>query len=567
MYGRERLFVSAMALTLPGVIVAQVAAALGCAATGYRGEAPALEIVVFALVITAVQAWLAWLLRGKSNVALKRGFTAVFPAAAAWVGIALVSEQSLSGVYQIPVMVSGIVLSAVSLANAFVMPLLATKLPADLDGAFSRRRGLSIVWAISVLLALGQGTRLSIFMADIDQQWASAFPPSEHVVHHQCLPAYVRAAEISRQGEANLWDPNHYPNASGRPEAPESSVEELGPYLGDRYLYPPPFVLGPRGLLALTNSFMDMRILVFGMNALALFLVPFLLACWIGAGEGLGAGLLMPAIWLNVGTIVTLQFGQAHLLVVVTAVLGMLLIEKNWPSLGGLLLAMAIVSKIFPGILLLYLLMSRRWKGAIWTCIGLAILVLATIAVAGWESFAFFFNYHLPRMASGEAVAASDPSPFAIVFSGSIRAIPYKLRELGLSIPEDIGSLISCVYGTVVMVLTLIAALRGGDRRQRAAQWLAVIQVASLAGPSGPTAYIFIPALWLATLYPPRGRRLKAWGFVLFMLFAIFGLGPLPPVNPGKILMALSFAGPVLALGLSLHPIVFQGKGVLEPLS
>ena len=64
MYGRERLIVSAGAVALPGVIVAQVAAALGCAAAGYRSEAPAIEIAVFALVITAVQGWLGWLLRG-----------------------------------------------------------------------------------------------------------------------------------------------------------------------------------------------------------------------------------------------------------------------------------------------------------------------------------------------------------------------------------------------------------------------------------------------------------------------------------------------------------------------
>ena len=222
----------------------------------------------------------------RKSLVLKRCLTAVFPAAIAWVGIALVREQSLSGVYQAPVAISGIVLSAVSLVSAFVMPLLAAKLSGDLDGALSRRRGLSIVWAIIALLALGQGARLSIFMADIDQEWASAFPPSEHVVHHQCLAGYVRAVEMSRQGEANLWDPNHYPSAAGLPEPPESSVEELGPYLGDRYLYPPPFILGPRGLLAITNSFMDIRILVFGINALGLFAVPFLLACWIGAREG-----------------------------------------------------------------------------------------------------------------------------------------------------------------------------------------------------------------------------------------------------------------------------------------
>jgi len=303
-----------------------------------------------------------------------------------------------------------------------------------------------------------------------------------------------------------------------------------------------------------------MRILVFGINALGLFAVPFLLACWIGAREGLGAGLLLPAIWLNVGAMVTLQFGQVHLLVVVTALMGMILIEKNWPSLGGLFLAMAIVSKIFPGILLVYLLVRRRWKAVIWTGVGLAILVLVTIAVAGRESFVFFIAYHLPRMASGEAVNASDPSAMAIVMAGSIRALPYKLRALGISVPEAIGWLISCVYAGVVIVLTLIAALRGGDRRQRAAQWLAVTQLASLSGPTGPTAYIFIPALWLATLYPAQGRGLRVWGFGLFMLFSIVTLGPLPPVNPGKTLMALSLAGPALALGLSLRPIIFQSS-------
>ena len=142
---------------------------------------------------------------------------------------------------------------------------------------------------------------------------------------------------------------------------------------------------------------------------------------------------------------------------------------------------------------------------------------------------------------------ATDPSPMAIAMSGSIRAIPYKLRELGIAVQEDIGWLISCVYAGVVVVLTLVAAFRGGDRRNQAARWLAVILLASLGGPSGPTAYIFIPALWLATLYPPRGSGLGVWGFALFMLFTIFLLGPLPPVKPGKVLMALSLIGPLTA--------------------
>jgi hypothetical protein len=50
------------------------------------------------------------------------------------------------------------------------------------------------------------------------------------------------------------------------------------------------------------------------------------------------------------------------------------------------------------------------------------------------------------------------------------------------------------------------------------------------------------------------------------MLIAIFALGLLPPVNPGKVLMAMSFIGPLLAIGLSVRAIIFQSKAMsIEP--
>ena len=162
MHSTERLFVSAATVSLPAVVVAQVAAALLSAAAGHRGESSAIGVAIFTLLVVASQAWSCRLVRNREHAGRKLALVAVLLTAIAWAGIASASDHPVARLFQTPVVVSAAVLLAVSLGISSAMPRLAAKLPRELDGAFSRRRGLSIVWALCTLAAVAQGARLSV---------------------------------------------------------------------------------------------------------------------------------------------------------------------------------------------------------------------------------------------------------------------------------------------------------------------------------------------------------------------------------------------------------------------
>ena len=297
----------------------------------------------------------------------------------------------------------------------------------------------------------------------------------------------------------------------------------------------------------------------FGLNALGFLLGAFALARWIGGREGLAAGLLLPMMWLSLATLLTLQWGQVHLLIVVLAVSGMVLIEKERPALGGLLLAMALVTKIFPGVLILYLMIRRQWRAVAWTFAATAFLVLAALIIFGLPTFETFYYSHLPQLANGGDRPFFERGSQAIAMNGAIRAIPYKLQELGMPILVSNRSCFSWVYISLglIIFLVLVAARRGIKRRDQAAHWIALVLIASLSGASAISNYYFVPGLWLLTLFPASGKRRLAW--TIFLVFAFFAFGPIPPVTPGPGLMAWSLAGPLVAVGLSAWA-VFQGR-------
>ncbi len=84
----------------------------------------------------------------------------------------------------------------------------------------------------------------------------------------------------------------------------------------------------------------------------------------------------------------TLQAGNVQLLFLVLSAVAMLLFERRRPAAGGLLLAYAIVSKLYPGVLVLYLLLRRDWRALGLDGLRLARHSLALpLADVGWTPY------------------------------------------------------------------------------------------------------------------------------------------------------------------------------------
>jgi len=164
------------------------------------------------------------------------------------------------------------------------------------------------------LVAVLQVGRLSAFMADSSRAWGSAVPDPV-AANHQCLSAYLHAADLSRRGVTNNYETQWYPAFNepvGVTTGLDSPVNGLGRWIDDPYQYPPPFLVLPRLALALTNSFDAIRTVWFA-RRLATFLVgAILLARWIGGRDGTIVALMIPAVLASVPTLLNFQFGQFH---------------------------------------------------------------------------------------------------------------------------------------------------------------------------------------------------------------------------------------------------------------
>ena len=204
----------------------------------------------------------------------------------------------------------------------------------------------------------------------------------------------LRAADLCRRHEPNVYHARWYPAfttpSDAEPGGVDSPVDGLGRWVFDPYEYPPPFLLLPRAALALTNSFDHIRTAWFVLQTTIFLTAALLLAWWIGGSRGLLAGLLVPALLASVPTMLNLQFGQFHAMAMLLAVAGMVAFEQRRPVLGGGLLASAILSKIFPGLLLIALAAQRRWRAIGWTLAFTVVFVLIALAVLGPDPFIAF---------------------------------------------------------------------------------------------------------------------------------------------------------------------------------
>jgi hypothetical protein len=383
---------------------------------------------------------------------------------------------------------------------------LARRLSPDWEGLAGRRPVLAALWAVLALAGALQTTRLACFMADPGHRWGSAFPPVEEGVTHACMSAYVRAAEMSRRGVDNLYADAHYPA-----------------YIGG--------TLGHTARLPSTVDHLSDWI------ALA-----------IGGARGRVALLLLPAFAASLSFGLDLQFGQVHFVTIALAVVGMIAFARKRDSLGGALLGFAVVVKLFPGLLVVYLALQRRWRAVLSTTAWSIAFALLGLAVLGWTPYQAFLGYHLPRISSGETFSFFLRSDLTIASNWGIYGIPIKLGRLGVpGMTTELASLLSWIYTVPVMVATVIAARRRAPVAEQPLHWIALLALASLRSPLAPNVYTGAPALWLLSLVAVEVRGARRLALFVLAWLAIGGLPPLPGAEATILLWSV---GQVAMLGL-----------------
>ena len=415
-------------------------------------------------------------------------------------------------------------------------------------GAAVPRGRAAVLWGILAVAGVAQSARMSAFMADPAQTWG-AFAPDEFLRRHSCLSSYVNGAELARSGDANIYDDRYGSTIDAPAELP--SAIDTGPLTMDTYEYPPQFLLLPRALLALTGDFMAVRALWFLLSAAMLAWAVAALGRWLGGDADRRARLLGLVLAMTPAVLVMAYFGNAQLVVVAAAALGMVRLHEGRHEVGGALLAAAISAKIFPGILGVYLIAARRWRAVAWTAAFGAVYAAAALLVFGARPFRDFFGYHLPRLDSGETFAfVADPETAPANLG--VFGIPFKLRILGVDMSVEtawtIGRWLAWGYTAVIVALAVWLGLRDrpGDaprsRALAAARWLALVGLAALRSPFAPGEAL-IPMFWALLLRASAASSRREAAIAGALAVALCLHAPVP--NPTGAAVTLVFQGVV----------------------
>lgn len=358
-------------------------------------------------------------------------------------------------------------------------------------------------------------------------------------IRHNCFTSYVVGAQLADQGVDNIYEPDLY--RDGGPETP--LTKSITPsFTVDRFQYPPPFLLFPQTLLVISQDFVILRRIWFFLNLGTLLLALVALAVWAGGWHArslVGAALVLAAPT----TLAAVQVGNAHLFVMCLAVLGMLFLEKQRYVAGGLLLAFAIVSKLWPGVLIVYLLFGRRWRAISYTLGALVGFSAAALVWFGANPFRAFIHYQLPRLVSGEAFEFATHNIRALTMNLSVPGIAYKLARLGLPIgePQAVAKVMTTVYTIVISLILGVVGIRQlkrtagrptsldatEDRAPQTLIWVLLVVLGQLRSPFLPMTYGAVTPLWLLTLLLPRRGAGKSTLFIVAWLLVGMNM-PLP---------------------------------------
>lgn len=371
-------------------------------------------------------------------------------------------------------------------------------------------RGLEILSGIATVAALVQLARLTVFMIAPSRVAYSTVPSSLWEVQHSCLSAYFIADQSVGQvpdiyANSLYSMPNDDPHSKRKPRM-------IGPFKVDVYEYPPPFLLLPHLVAALNPDFLRVRMLWFALNGIVVIIAMLVVARALGPVAGTRAMLFAPMVWASLPYLGTLQKGNVQMTIIAISMIAMLLFARRKHAAGSMLLAFATVSKIYPGMLIVYLFVRRQWRAVAFTGAMSVLLVLIALLVTGWQPYSVFLT-HLSGLLGGEAFPAFR-NPAATAINYSVPGIIFKLKLFGVP-GMNFGAMkiIGWIY-TLVLLAIIITIARRADRTGEDSPliWMAILILSTLRSPFLPQAYAGFPPLWLLTLvaasYDPNPKTL-----------------------------------------------------------
>ena len=398
----------------------------------------------------------------------------------------------------------------------------------------AEHRTLAAAAIVLSLAAIVQNARLAVYEYDVTKPQYSTVPGDSFRVRHNCFTSYSEAVRFAAAGEANLYKEELYRERS------------IGPLRVDPYHYPPPFLVLPELLRVVDSDFFAQRRLWFGLQNVFFTAGVLGIAAWIGGAAGGLAVLAAPFLLAMPHIATTFQTGNFQATAFPLALLGMCLIASRRTAAGALLLGYAAAGKIFPGLLVLYLIAARKWRAVAAVAATGIVIALAAWLLFGTGAYRMFLTYEVPRIASGEAFPQID-RPHQAHLNGAFYGLLAKLRALGASFLDTPTALrLTSLYGLLAIALGVATAMRARHQedatprgRLRLVQlWLALVTLASFRSPFAGFVYAWTGTFWLIVLLAAGAgtpRRRALWLAVLLPFAAGFFTLPTSAVAAGTV--------------------------------
>ncbi|GAB2937274.1 hypothetical protein GCM10027280_26820 [Micromonospora polyrhachis] len=243
-------------------------------------------------------------------------------------------------------------------------------------------------------------------------------------------------------------------------------------------------------------------------------------------------GLAVPAVFAVESIRETITFGQINMLLIVLILADLLIAVPRGSRWAGVGIGLATALKLFPGIFIVYLLVSRRWRAAAVASATAAAATLLAAAIAPGDSWRFWTHELWATDRVGRTDYTGNQSLFGLLSRFFIPAEPNQLLWLGLVA-------IVAGYG----LWRAARAARAGD--ELAGLTLTGL-IGALASPISWThhVYWFIPAI---VLLVDAGLRQPAQGL------------PEQPLDQGRIEVGRERRTPLLVLAAVVYVCIAYG--------
>jgi hypothetical protein len=221
---------------------------------------------------------------------------------------------------------------------------------------------------------------------------------------------------------------------------------------------------------------------------------------------------------------------QTHVLFLLLTVGSLILAQRKSPVWAGLLLALAAAVKITPGILVIYWLLTRRWKAAASMILWSGALAVLTVVTTGHQATAEYLA-DLHRISRVLLLSFNNQSVASWWMSRFYPGQVGKFRILPLPDAVRIGSML------LMIGLTIAGGIIDRHRENRLNREadatdpplgaMIGLIAATICAPIAWTHYFIVLLVPLMVLWEV-GRRMRNWGIaVAVVLIAALNLRPL----------------------------------------